>query len=421
MAHRFDAQSYLHQLAQRAIEDPEQAAGFPRGLRVVAAARALCSIGVIDPDTAQGIVNEPLDRLQSMLETSSARAERHAAASASMTTPVISLLPPRPEGRPESVTVRECSSELPFPWGRLYLHYAVFFAGHVSVEATAVGDTGKMKELTPAHITDDQGTSTSARFQFSGTQGAVRGPLLTERPLSAETRFLEVAGFHVELRDPGHHAGFSESPMGPSDPAERHLWLLASMFYAGQLDMRLDEHLEPAAEALICAGALMSDSNLFGQLRSLGRGFDREALPNLGEPWKSLVGRWGQRSTTGLFGSVPLGDRSPEFDGFVVRVDGLVAHDEGFDVRVDTSPATPFSLMRSGDATVPPIVVWWARDDLGNYYSGRPGSGWRMGPGFSQGPVSYRPLLDPKARTVELMPVAASTGMALPVNLPWVD
>jgi hypothetical protein len=405
----FNAQDYLRQLGQRAIEDPQNVAGFPRGIRVVSASRALCAIDAIDPETAQDIINEPLDRLLSSLEYSKSLVDK--------------LMDGQPShgSVPEPVAVRDCTAQLPFPWGRLYLHYAVFASDHVAIEATAVGNTGQMPGFSPASITDDRGTTASARSMLGGKPGTVLGRLLTDRPLSSETRFLELGDVPVELKAQGAIPGFSGTRVGPSDPAERHLWFVASIYYAGQFLPHLGDYIEPAAEALIAAGAVLPDNKLVADLRAVGRGFEQDAIAVVDEPWKSLVRRWGEHSNKGLLGSVALGAVSDPFDGFVVRIDGLVAKSKGFDIRIETSPGTPFNLMGASDAALPPMVVWWARDDLGNHYSGRPGSGWSVAPGGSRGAIGYRPALHPEATAVELLPVSASTGTALSVRLPWAD
>src|SRR5947209_2313404 len=135
MREAFDAKTFLREMGQRAIDDPDGAAGWPRGVRVVAASRALCAIDAIEPPVAQEIINEPLDRLLSPLEYSKGLVD------------ALMDGPPGPGLPPSPVVVRDCSDELRFPLGRLYTHYAVFAEDYVGVEATAVGNLEEMHQL----------------------------------------------------------------------------------------------------------------------------------------------------------------------------------------------------------------------------------------------------------------------------------
>jgi len=405
----FDAGAYLRQVGQRALDDPEHEAGFPPGVRVVAASRALCAIHAIDPLDAQDIINEPLDRLVSGLGYSGGLAA--------------DLMdgPAQAQG-PRPVTVRACPDELGFSTWRLYVHYAVFAQDHVGIEATAVGNLNHVRRLWPITISDDSGDIASGRFMGGGQLGTWRGSVITDGPLSPDTEWLELADRRVQVMPEAAPApSFSPRQLGPKDPAERHLWLLASLFLSGMYGMHLEDHLEPAAQALVAAGALRPENALWRELRVLAEAFETplkgDPPPGVGEPWASLCTRWPEKANRGLMGSVALGVVSDPFDGFRVRIDGLVSHREGFDLRVETSPGTPSDLHQASDAKLPPVVAWWAHDDLDNYYVGTLGSG-MFARESSRGLVGYRPTLDSGAKVLELMPSGASSAVSLSVTLP---
>jgi len=266
-------------------------------------------------------------------------------------------------------------------------------------------------------LADDRGTTATASFSGGGSEHEWRGTLEADQPLATDARWIEVDGSRVELADrpSSFQVNVEELPAG--DLALGYLWR--------QLAARRHFHAPPdvaiAIDALAAAGALAADDPELEAVRAVQEAHGRGGPPGstgsaaLPEPWRSLLA--GARRARGPQGRVAIGAVTPEFDGVSVAVVSLESGEDGFAIDVETTGSGvwpgPFesSIQETG-------IAWWAADDRGGHYLGELGS-WSGSDRGGHGTIEFWPVLDPKARRLDLMPTGRTTRAVITVPLPW--
>ena len=273
-------------------------------------------------------------------------------------------------------------------------------------------------------ISDDQGATSSARFEGSRRrgEGAWHGSFRASPPLAPDAAWISVLGERVDLTaEPPVIQSWAER-VEAGDPARDHLW--------ERVATRNDFHdpraaLDAAIGALTAVGALSADDPVVGDARQAAALMHPGSRPkrslaapdarSLPVPWRSLLTRWSR--TDSPVGSVLVGTVSPPFDGVRVAVAAIDSRPEFFSIDVEVVPGRPTGLPYRGLDDLGHIT-WWAVDDQGNYSLAEQGS-WSPGASRAEGSLGFWPGLDPRAAWVDLMPTTASARAVIRVPLPW--
>ena len=413
-----EAELYLRLLAERVLLDgePQHLAGGS----VPSAAAALVAVGAIKTELAEDIVRD-FD-LACMLRGRGGsgmafRARMQAPPSAS------------PGKAPKPPRVVPCRAKLDLSWGTVKVRYVM-----LSDELTTIGITGsetatgsfaRPGQPPQVQLSDDQGTTVTARF--SGSLGpALDGVLTCDPPLSRRTRWIDFSVGRIDLPETDQVAPEVRLEQLPqTDPALAHLWRQLATT-RGPIPASND--LGAAIEALVAVGAVDGGSAELDQLRTVAetvgtgwhsmglRGQPAHSQVPLPEPWHSLAATRRKASGQGPVGVLAVGAVTPPVDGTVVVVEALVSNREGFMLNVTTTPGTSVFgpiLNSPGDP-----LAWWAEDDRGGVYLGGPGS-WGGRPGHSRGTIQFWPALDPHCRELRILPTGQTQRAVIPITLCW--
>jgi len=173
--------------------------------------------------------------------------------------------------------------------------------------------------------------------------------------------------------------------------------------------------VEVAVEALLATAALKEDDALVIEIRRIASAFQSgSAVPNLPEPWASLMRRFSK--TDGPRGSVPIGAAINSVDGYSIRFDSLTSDETSFSVSVAVSPGFPLIMRFPGFDLERSPLDWWAEDELGNIYLGVNGGGGGSGEMAESSVESLSPL-DPKATELRLLPTGSTERGVVTVSL----
>jgi hypothetical protein len=189
-------------------------------------------------------------------------------------------------------------------------------------------------------------------------------------------------------------------PVAEPDPARRYLWALAASDGSG-------DPLGPAAEALVAIGALAGDDPV---IELVTAALEEDINDDLPAEWRSALGA--DPRTDGPTGLILVGAITPRFDGRTAAVLALESEPSGFIVAAEVTPGV-WDL----EVAEPPLA-WWARDDRGQYYRSWTES-WGADSARGSGRLEFRPALDPQARTLDIMPTAASERAVIRIPLDW--
>ena len=264
-------------------------------------------------------------------------------------------------------------------------------------------------------LTDDQGTAVTAGFSGGGTDTEWTGEFEARPGLARDTRWIEVLGQRIELPDePGPGIEVWAEPVAEQHPGQRYLQARLAMLVQAHEEAPLDTTIG----ALVAAGALAADDPAITEARAVTRqhaqGGSRRSAGRLAEPWRSLL--TGGRGA-GPDGRVMVGAATPPFGGMVVAVLAMRSTAEEFSADVEIIPGLAHWHM--GLTMVDePILIWWAADDRGGHYLGRPG-GWHSAPDRAGGQVEFWPALDPAATRLDLMPTTLTERAVIRIPLPW--
>ena len=262
-------------------------------------------------------------------------------------------------------------------------------------------------------VTDDRSATTDAYPGSGGIRpGGWRGRWRTRFPLSATTRWLELAGVRVPL---GQAAPLAEVRIEalPDEPmAQRYLWHRLALVLHGPPEDDL------VADVFLELSGLAPDDPMLAELSALtaaryGRP-DPEALRTVRPPWPRLYARLDRRD--GPVGDIPLTATTPEIDGIALAVYAMRSEPEGLSLSAhaagDLAAEAPDPDILSGVR-----LAWWAEDDRGNPYLGNwnGGSGWD---GNWTGTVEFTPPLDPTATRLQLRPTGLRHRALIDIPLP---
>jgi hypothetical protein len=407
----FDAELYLRLAGEKELVDSSHGEGGRRPSPLSEAACALLAVGAVRYEVANHIARR-YDYAQSLRST-----DRHYFRRSRTKPPApVQLTAPR-------IVVSD--QELTMPWGKLHVLYVSFGGGSTTlgVRAVEVSAPNKRRAGRPwqhgrnLNVTDDSGTTAAAVFGGgSSSDGEWEGHLDTRQPLSVLTRWIDIDGVRLDLppeRPPAPAVRIE--PLDNPDPAANYLWLRLAT--ADHWSFSLPG-IEAAIDALCAAGAVDRSSPLVDEVRDVAVTLAGESQPakTQRQPWRSLTKR--ASAANRVEGVIAIGVVTPPVDGVTIRIDCLVASDEGWETEITTSPSAfvgPHTSRLTG-----PTMAWWAADDRGNHYLGHTGS-WSSNDSTGQGTVEYQPALDPKARELHLLPTGASHRAVITlVDLPWV-
>jgi hypothetical protein len=339
-------------------------------------------------------------------------------------------LPPRfPAHRPPppvlpAPVVVACDATLDLPGGRGRVGPVIFTEDACHIAVRHEGRPSWMEPHRHLHgavgrprrphliVTDDQGNTTDARPSVGGTLERWQGHWITRFPLSATTRWLDLAGVRVVLGEAASPAAVRIEALPDEPLVQRYLWHRLAMSLRGPPEDDL------VTDVFIQLSGLAADDPMLAELAQVtaacyGRP-DPDALRAVRSPWRELFARLHRRD--GPVGDVPLTAATPEFDGIVVVVYEMRSEPEGFSMHAravgDLAPEAPDPDIISGVR-----LAWWAEDDRGNpylgYWSG--GGGWD---GDWTGIVDFHQPLDPAATRLRLMPTGLRHRAVMDVPLP---
>jgi hypothetical protein len=441
-AAKFDAELYLRLTGEQALLDRGGDQGQPWDAPLDAAAHALVAVGAMTAGAAQQVVDDYYLALSYRGDEQHFH-HRHVMAQRSAATADPGFGPLR---------AVPCGRVIEQPWGQLIISYLVLSdkatilhvtmrpapapgrpvfqtaraaimrarAGHRPGGRGMGGHTvgpGLPGMLT---LTDDRGTTAPAGFSGGGSGTEWSGQFEARPPLAPETAWIEILGERIETagEPPGGVEVWVE-PVTEQDPARRYLWArLASV--TGYHD---PEAIEPTIGTLVAAGALAADDPVIGQARAAaaqhahGSGSGLASHGPLPEPWRSLLAARGRGA--GPVGLVVAGVVTPRFDGITAAVLAVDSNVDQFSADVELVPSVPhWHAFRS--RVDEPILAWWAADDRGHHYLGRPGA-WHSSDDRSGGQIEFWPGLDPTAAVLDIMPTTVSARAVIRVPLAWAE
>lgn len=282
---------------------------------------------------------------------------------------------------------------------------------------------------TPAlGIADDSGHLEQAHFSGGGGGDHWSGHYTTTGPLSPTTRWLDFDGRRLDVVRAASRPTVRVEDHGTGTPAERYL---RHRLAAGDLRHHVDDRPDAAVEALVATGLLAAGSPVAteieavraahatsGGLPGLVQHGRTAPVPSTGSP--ALPGHWASvlraGPARGPAGTVPLGVATPIVDGTAAVLRALTSTADEF--TVDTVQVGGDTSQRHGDHVERvPSFAWWAQDDLGQWYRGE-WNGWSGGEEGMSGDVLYLPPLDPRARTVRLLPTMPCRRAVVEITLP---
>jgi hypothetical protein len=436
----FDAELYLRLAAERTLLGRPGDDGHAGDSPLDVAGHALVAVQAITAGAAQAVVD---DYYLALAYRRGEHPRRHPRA--------LRSAPAGGSPRPAALRAVPCWRLLEQPWGQLILRYLVLRSGstslHVGMRAAAappgpaslstrpgfssavsstrvarhgpgarVSGPGFPQQLS---ITDDRGTTVSASLSGGGNDSEWGGEFEASPGLAEETAWIEVLGERIELpAAPASPAEAWVEPLGGQDPALAYLWARV----AALTEFHPAANIESSVDALVAAGSLAPGDPSLAQVRDVAAQLSRggRARPAghpgpLPEPWQSLLARRGRAG--GPEGLVVAGVTTPEFDGITVAVLAVRSVAEEFSADVETVPGLRhWRMFRS--AVDEPILAWWAADDRGHHYLGRPGS-WHYNGEHGGGQIEFWPALDPAAKVLDIMPTTMTARAVIRVPLDW--
>ena len=413
-----EAELYLRLLAERVLLDGEPPS--PVGGSVPAAAAALVAVGAIETELAEAIVRD--------FDLACLLRGRGGSGVAFRARP--RATPSGPPGQaPRPSRVVPCRARFDLSWGTVAVRYVM-----LGDEVTTIGLTGgetasggfaRPRQAPQVQLSDDQGTTVTARF--SGSLGpALDGVLTCAPPLSRRTRWIDFGVGRLDLPEADQAASEVRLEHVPkTDPALAHLWRRLATT-RGPIPAGTD--LEAAIDALVAVGAVDAGSAELDQLRTVAAtvgtgwhpmgvgGQPSQPRGTLPEPWRSLAATRAKAAGHGPVGVLAIGAVTPPVDGTVVVVEALISNRDGFRLDLTTTPGT--SLFGSILDSPGNPLAWWAEDDRGGVYLGGPGN-WGGGPAQSRGTVQFWPALDPRCRELRILPTGQTQRAVIPIRLGW--
>jgi hypothetical protein len=427
----FDAELYLRLIGERLIIEGEGHHPWESGLTVPA--RALLAIGSIEVEDAQRVIEDYEVALglrnENYLQHRAAFQTWRAGASGG---------PPQMRPVLESQRVLPLDHEIELEDGSLYVSHVALGEDNTRIGASWEGRPSRQarrsSRLAMMHgswgppeftVGDDQGSSVTASFSGGGSDVQWNGHLEVDPPLARDTAWIEIDGHRIDLVDDPPEVEVSVEDVPDASSPMAYLWHEV----AGSSDFGPGRgNLDSAIDALLAAGALSPDDPELGQLRLVLPALEHShfmfrgggtTIPHtkLPERWRSLFSRIDVNGGEGETLTMAVGALTPEFDGIQLLVSVLRSSGEGFATEV-TLVGSPGGRRSFTPDLEEQRLVWWARDDRGNWYLGQIGD-WSGGDGTGEGSVMFWPNLDHDATTLELMPTTARAVCKIRIPLRW--
>jgi hypothetical protein len=324
--------------------------------------------------------------------------------------------------------------QIELPEGTLRLRYATLDEHQTAVSAVytphgassgVMGHAwlGRPPALPPplanAVLADNQGNTASLAFSGRGSDHRWELTITADQPLATDTTWLEFAGRRIRLLDRPFGLTVQIESLSEADPAHRHLWRQVAL----NADSPEEQGLEASIDALTAAGALDPADPVIEVVHRVGQGEPGHVSRASGngvvrgepEPWRSL--RRGDGRTDGPKGTIFVGAVTPEFDRHFAAAYYLESGPDGFSIEAAVSP--PDSKHNPGQSDFEDrALVWWARDDRGNYYLGHWG-GSSADQAVASGTIAFSSALDPLAERLELLPTGPGARAVISFPLRW--
>ncbi|MGD0391732.1 MAG: hypothetical protein ABSC41_03750 [Acidimicrobiales bacterium] len=408
----FNAELYLRLVEERELLDQRQSRGrAPWDQPGTEVAAALVAVDALDADLAQEIVDEYAfaqglrpggHQMHGMHHFSQPPGKR------------VPLAAPR---------VVATGWTLEPEWGKVRVHYVSLGDRNTSLAITATESApgtlmhaqgpGGMP-ITQPQLTDDQGTTQIAHFNGGGGGGGYNGRLVTQRPLSKTTRWIDMGEGRIEIGDAGPPASVRVEPLPQMESAARHIWRRLGTFRHRHFGA--GSSIDMTIEAFLAAGVLAPDDPLIEEAHqvSLALSGNPTAGTNIPEPWASLIA--GTHRNDGPTGALAIGAVTDQVDGTVISAEGLISTPDSFQVSVATSPGESHAAHPFRSAVKDVAIVWSAEDDRGNCHVGGM-NGWGGSPDLSEGTIEFWPPIHAQARELKLMATGATERAVITVSL----
>jgi hypothetical protein len=287
-------------------------------------------------------------------------------------------------------------------------------ARHLTLGRPGPGMPGNQPQPGTIALVDDRGSTATAQVrQSSWGRGSWEASYTTDKPLSADTQWIELDGTRLQLPERQATRAVHFEQIDPLDPLRAALYaeILSTDRRRGGADT-----VEIACEALVATGACAADDVMLAELRRIAEAVSTATpTPGLPEPWASLVVRY--QVNDGPSGSVPIGAAIDDLEGFSIRIDMLNSEPTSFSIALAVSPGSLLLRHFPGGIDLEPSpITWWAEDDRGNVYVAFPD---RSGGGgdVADGVVTSLASLDPKATVLKLLPTGTRTRAVITVPL----
>jgi hypothetical protein len=429
----FDPELYLRLRGEHAILDPEGQNPNIWTSAMRASAAALVAIGALEVHKAEAIVSdyELAGQMRGLWHRGQRPMHRPHRQSP-------------PSQRPKKISparVVDCNVVANQAFGKLKIHYVTLGDDSTSVRITATETSpGLILSTYGGHIpqptvTDDRGNTETATYQGgSGAGSGYHGALVTDRPLSKSTEWIEVEDTRIELGEETPPPTVKIERLPELEPASKHLQAIVALQAKQRMRHSFDlSSLEATIGTLDDAGALPRSSPVVDQFRNvvacimelppraahlqLWPTAPAEISPNLPEPWRS----WQTARNRNLKGHrdvFGIGALASSVDGTTIWVESVISSDDSFDVQMSISPD---SVLDEGDLiSIEPksTIVWWAEDDKGGAYLGISLSSWQHDDGVGSGTLTFIPALDPNAKELRLTPTGPTERAVMSIALP---
>lgn len=412
----FDAELYLRLVEERTLLDQTQSRGrAPWDQPGSEVAAALVAVDVLDAELAQEIVDEyalaqglragghqihQMQRMRGFTQTPGRR---------------VALTAPR-------VVATGWTFEP--EWGRVRVHYVSLGDRNTSLAITATESSPGLlmhargpggMPITQPQLTDDRGTTEVAHFGGGGGGGGYSGRLVTQRPLSKTTRWIDMGEGRIDIGDAEPSASSLVESLPAMNPAARHIWRRLGTFRHRHFGS--GSAIDMTIEAFVAAGVLVADDPLIAEARQVSSALSGipNAGGNLSEPWASLIA--GAHRQDGPTGAVALSVVTEPVDGTVVCAEGLISTPDSFQVSLSISPGEPLASHPFHTGIKDVALAWSAEDDRGNHHVGST-NGWGGSPDLSEGTIEFWPPIHREARELKLMATAATERAVITVALP---
>jgi hypothetical protein len=259
-------------------------------------------------------------------------------------------------------------------------------------------------------LKDDQGTTASAAPQgWGGSDTNWQATFHSDRPLSANTAWIEVEGCRIELPPPGPGATVRVEPVESVNSIAEALYQEILSGLQGQ------QSLDDFISALVEVGVVAPEAPEIVAARTVAAALENgRPARGVPPPWDAVLKR--SSALNGPVGQMPIGAAVESVAGHSIRFDSLTSEAESFSVDVAVSPATPLQVHFPGIRLDGSPITWWAEDDRHNRYIGVANS--HGGSHTSaEGTIVFMSPLDPQATVLTLLPTGRDERAVVTIPL----